>query len=74
LLIQAGLRPASILNHKSIPRGIPSDSLSVDNALTTFHGLPPKLISDRNFGQNWQRITALSASGRCSPLVKGIRG
>jgi hypothetical protein len=33
LLIQAGLRPASILNHKSIPRGIPSDSLSVDNAL-----------------------------------------
>jgi hypothetical protein len=33
LLIHAGLRPASILNHKSIPRGIPSDSLSVDNAL-----------------------------------------
>jgi hypothetical protein len=33
LLIHAGLHPASILNHKSIPRGIPSDSLGVDNAL-----------------------------------------
>src|SRR3981081_4068766 len=50
LLILAGLRPASILNHKSIPRGIPSDSLDVDNALGTLASprRPWSAACDRN--------------------------
>jgi len=59
LLIHAGLRPASILNHKSIPRGIPSDSLSVDNALAVrFHHRLVFVHPFPNGNGRWSRLAS----------------